>query len=94
MRGQLHHTTTVATPRVHLEVVHNLSGKKQDGKFWIGEASSVGLMLKWGKPDTVGQQKFIPAENCESNNAVLELEARAARKLKDGYALIPAKSSL
>ena len=60
MRGHLHRTPTVAKPRVHLQVVHNLSGKKQDGKYWIGEASPVGLTLEWGKPDTVGQQRNRP----------------------------------
>ena len=94
MRGHLHHTPTVAKPLVHLQVIHNLSGKKQDGKFWIGEASPVGLTLKWGKPDTVGQQHFIPAENCEGNNSVMELEARAAKKLTEGYLLNTTKSSL
>ena len=93
MRGHLHHTPTVAKPLVHLQVVHNLSGKKQDGKFWIGEASPVGLTLKWGKPDTVGQQHFIPAENCEGNNSVMELEARAEKKIKEGYSLNTTKSS-
>jgi cobaltochelatase CobS len=93
MRGHLHHTPTVAKPRVHLQVVHNLSGKKQDGKYWIGEASPVGLTLEWGKPDTVGQQHFISAENCAGNNSVLELEARATKKITQGYTLNPAKSS-
>jgi cobaltochelatase CobS len=93
MRGHLHHTPTVGKPLVHLQVIHNLSGKKQDGKFWIGEASPVGLTLKWGKPDTVGQQHFIPAENCEGNNSVMELEARAAKKLNEGYSLNTTKSS-
>ena len=93
MRGHLHHTPTVAKPLVHLQVIHNLSGKKQDGKFWIGEASLVGLTLKWGKPDTVGQQHFIPAENCEGNNSVMELEARAEKKIKEGYSLNTTKSS-
>ena len=74
-------------------ILHNLSGKKQDGKFWIGEASPVGLTLKWGKPDTVGQQHFIPAENCEGNNSVMELEARAEKKIKEGYSLNTTKSS-
>mgnify|MGYP000721044784 FL=1 len=93
MRDHLHHTPTVAKPLVHLQVIHNLSGKKQDGKFWIGEASPVGLTLKWGKPDTVGQQHFIPAENCEGNNSVMELEARAEKKIKEGYSLNTTKSS-
>lgn len=93
MRDHLQRTPAVAKPRVYLQVVHNLSGKKQDGKFWIGEASPVGLTLNWGKPDTVGQQHFIPAENCEGNNSVLELEARAAKKLKEGYSLNTTKSS-
>ncbi|ATD82087.1 cobaltochelatase CobS [Desulfovibrio desulfuricans] len=93
MRGHLHRTPTVAKPRVHLQVVHNLSGKKQDGKYWIGEASPVGLTLEWGKPDTVGQQHFISAENCAGNNSVLELEARATKKITQGYALNPVKSS-
>ena len=93
MRGHLHHTPTAGKPLVHLQVVHNLSGKKQDGKFWIGEASPAGLTLKWGKPDTVGQQHFIPAENCEGNNPVMELEARAEKKIKEGYSLNTTKSS-
>ena len=93
MRGHLHHTPTVTKPLVYLQVVHNLSSKKQDGKFWIGEASPVGLTLKWGKPDTVGQQHFIPAENCEGNNSVMELEARAEKKIKEGYSLNTTKSS-
>ena len=93
MRGQLHHTTAVANPRVHLEVVHTLSGKNQNGKFWIGEARPEGLMLHWGKPNTVGQQHVIPAENCAGNNSVLELEARAAKKLTKGYVLSTTKSS-
>ncbi|SCM71344.1 AAA family ATPase [Desulfovibrio sp. 86] len=93
MRGQLHHTTAVANPRVHLEVVHTLSGKNQNGKFWIGEARPEGLMLHWGKPNTVGQQHVIPAENCAGNNSVLELEARAAKKLTKGYVLNTTKSS-
>ena len=93
MRGHLHRTPTVAKPLVHLQVIHNLSGKKQDGKFWIGEASPVGLTLKWGKPDTVGQQHFIAAENCEGNSSVMELEARAAKKLNEGYSLNTTKSS-
>ncbi|MPL60156.1 hypothetical protein SDC9_05712 [bioreactor metagenome] len=93
MRGHLHHTPTVAKPLVHLQVIHNLSGKKQNGKFWIGEASPVGLTLKWGKPDTVGQQHFIPAENCEGNSSVMELETRAAKKLNAGYSLNTTKSS-
>jgi len=54
----------------------------------------VGLTLKWGKPDTVGQQHFIPAENCEGNNSVMELEARAAKKLNEGYSLNTTKSTL
>ena len=94
MRDHLHHTPTVAKPLVHLQVIHNLSGKKQDGKFWIGEASPVGLTLKWGKPDTVGQQHFIPAEKCGGNNSVLELEARATKKLNEGYSLNTTKSSI
>ena len=94
MRGHLHHTSSVAKPCVHLQVFHNQSGKKQDGKFWIGEASPVGLTLKWGKPDTVGQQHFIPAENCEGKNTVMELEARAAKKLTEGYSLNTTKSSI
>ena len=94
MRGHLHHTSSVAKPFVHLQVIHNLSGKKQDGKFWIGEASPVGLTLKWGKPDTVGQQHFIPAEHCEGKNSVMELEARAAKKLNEGYSLNTTKSTL
>ena len=93
MRGYLHRTPTVAKPFVHLQVIHNLSGKKQNGKFWIGGASPVGLTLKWGKPDTVGQQHFIPAENCEGNNSVMELEARAEKKIKEGYSLHTTKSS-
>ena len=93
MRGHLHHTSSVAKPCVHLQVFHNQSGKKQNGKFWIGEASPVGLTLKWGKPDTVGQQHFIPAENCEGNNSVMELEARAEKKIKEGYSLNTTKSS-
>ncbi len=93
MRGHLHHTPTAGKPLVHLQVIHNLSGKKQDGKFWIGEASPVGLTLKWGKPDTVGQQHFIPAENCEGNNSVMELEARAEKKIKEGYSLNTTRSS-
>jgi len=94
MRGHLHHTPTVTKPLVYLQVIHNLSGKKQDGKFWIGEASPAGLTLKWGKPDTVGQQHFIPAENCEGNNSVMELEARAEKKIKEGYSLNTTKSSI
>ena len=93
MRGHLHHAPTVAKPLVHLQVIHNLSGKKQDGKFWIGEASPIGLTLKWGKPDTVGQQHFIPAESCEGNSSVMELETRAAKKLNEGYSLNTTKSS-
>ena len=93
MRGQLHHTTAVANPRVHLEVVHTLSGKNQNGKFWIGEARPEGLMLHWGKPNTVGQQHVIPAENCEGNNSVMELEARAEKKIKEGYSLNTTRSS-
>ena len=93
MRSHLRNTPTIAKPRVHLEVVHTLPGKKQNGKFWIGEASPVGLTLKWGKPDTVGQQHFIPAENCEGNNSVMELEARAEKKIKEGYSLNTTKSS-
>ncbi|MEG6502967.1 AAA family ATPase [Desulfovibrio sp. 1188_IL3213] len=94
MRGQLHTTPTVTKPRVHLQVVHNLPGKKHDGKFWVGEARPEGLTLHWGKPDTAGQQHFIPAENCAGNNSVLELESRAAKKLTEGYLLNTTKSSL
>ena len=93
MRSHLRNTPTVAKPRVHLEVVHTLSGKKQNGKFWIGEARPEGLMLHWGKPDTAGQQHVISAENCAGNNPVLELEARAAKKLTEGYVLNTTKSS-
>lgn len=94
MRGQLHKTSTVAKPRVHLQVVHNLPDKTQDGKFWVGEARPEGLALHWGKPGTAGQQHFIPAENCAGNNSVLELESRAAKKLTEGYLLNTTKSSL
>ena len=93
MRSHLRNTPTVAKPRVHLEVVHTSLGKKQSGKFWIGEARPEGLMLHWGKPDTVGQQHVIAAENCAGNNSVLELEARAAKKLTKGYVLSTTKSS-
>ncbi len=49
MRSHLSNTSTVAKPRVHLEVVvHTLPGKKQSGKFWVGEARPEGLMLHWG----------------------------------------------
>lgn len=99
MKSHLRYSPTVAQPRVHLQVAYDLPGQSpsaqiQSGKFWIGEARPEGLMLKWGKQGTSGQQRFIPADKCESNNAVLELEARAAKKLKDGYVLIPTKSSL
>ena len=93
MRSHLRNTPTIAKPRVHLEVVHTLPGKKQNGKFWIGEARPEGLMLHWGKPDTAGQQHVISAENCAGNNPVLELEARAAKKLTEGYVLNTTKSS-
>ena len=94
MRSHLRNTPTVAKPRVHLEVAaHTSLGKKQSGKFWIGEARPEGLMLHWGKPDTAGQQHSIPAENCAGNNSVLELEARAAKKLTEGYILNITKSS-
>lgn len=93
MRSHLRNTPTVAKPRVHLEVVHTLPGKKQSGKFWIGEARPEGLMLHWGKPDTAGQQHVISSENCAGNNSVLELEARAAKKLTEGYVLNTTKSS-
>ena len=66
----------------------------QSGKFWTGEARTEGFMLQWGKLGTAGQQKIIPTEQCESCNAVLELECRAAKKLKDGYAFVPGKSLL
>jgi len=92
MRSHLRNTPTVAKPRVHLEVAHTPPGKKQSGKFWIGEARPEGLMLHWGKPDTAGQQHSIPAENCAGNNSVLELEARAAKKLTEGYVLNITKS--
>ena len=75
-------------------MTYDLPDQSTSGKFWIGEARPEGLMLHWGKQGTSGQQRFIPADKCESNNAVLELEARAAKKLKDGYVLIPTKSSL
>ena len=94
MRGQLHTTPTATKPRVYLQIIQDLPGKKQDGKFWIGEARPEGLMLKWGKLDAAGQQRFFPADKCEGNNSVLELECRAAKKIKEGYALNTTKSSL
>ena len=94
MKSRLRYTLTVAQPRVYLQVTHNPPDQSQSGKFWIGEARPEGLMLKWGKLDTAGQQRFFPADKCEGNNSVLELEARAAKKIKEGYVLNTTKSSL
>lgn len=94
MKNRLCHSPTVTQPRVHLQVTYDLPDQSTSGKFWIGEARPEGLMLHWGKQGTSGQQRFIPADKCESNNAVLELEARAAKKLRDGYVLNTTKSSL
>ena len=94
MKSRLRYVPTASQPRLYLQVDYNLPGQKQSGKFWVGEARTEGLMLQWGKQGTSGQQKFIPAEQCENSNVVLELEYRTAKKLKEGYALIPAKSSL
>ena len=94
IKSRLRYTLTVAQPRVYLQVTHNQPDQSQSGKFWIGEARPEGLMLRWGKLDTAGQQRFFPADKCEGNNSVLELEARAAKKLTEGYALNTTKSSL
>jgi len=94
MKSRLRYTLTVAQPCVYLQVIHNQPDQSQSGKFWIGEARPEGLMLKWGKLDTAGQQRFFPADKCEGNNSVLELEARAAKKLTEGYVLNTTKSSL
>lgn len=94
MKSRLCHSPTVTQPRVHLQVTYDLPDQSTSGKFWIGEARPEGLMLHWGKQGTSGQQRFIPADKCESNNAVLELECRAAKKLRDGYVLNTTKSSL
>ena len=94
IKSRLRHSPTVTQPRVHLQVTYDLPDQSTSGKFWIGEARPEGLMLHWGKQGTSGQQRFIPADKCESNNAVLELECRAAKKLRDGYVLNTTKSSL
>ena len=78
----------------NLDAEGTCNGKKQNGKFWVGEARPEGLALHWGKPGTAGQQHFIPAENCAGNNSILELESRAAKKLTEGYLLNTTKSSL
>ena len=73
MKSRLRYVPTVPQPRVYLQVDYGLPDQPQSGKFWTGEARPEGLMLQWGKQGTAGQQKLIPAEQCESSNAVLEL---------------------
>ena len=94
IKSRLRYASTVSQSRVYLQVDYGLPDQTLSGKFWTGEARTEGLMLQWGKQGTAGQQKLIPAEQCESSNAVLELECRAAKKLKDGYALVLGKSLL
>ena len=94
MQSRLRYSATAAHPRVHLQVVDDLSDQSQPGKFWIGEVQPEGLMLTWGKQGTSGQQRLLPTNKCEGDSAVLELERRATKRIKDGYALITSKSSL
>ena len=94
IKSRLRYASTVSQSRVYLQVDYGLPDQTLSGKFWTGEARTEGLMLQWGKLGTAGQQKLIPAEQCENSNVVLELECRAAKKLKDGYAFVPGKSLL
>lgn len=62
-------------------------------KDWIGEIHPTGFCLRFGKTGSVNQHRFYKTHECENSDPVAELKRRAAKKLHDGYELIPALST-
>ena len=63
-------------------------------KDWVGDAGAEGLTITWGHTGQSGQQHFVPVDTCKDKSPILELTSRAAKKLREGYALIKTKSSI
>jgi hypothetical protein len=80
-----HFLTAIGTyPSVKLESP-SLSG----GKYWHGKAYGNHLTVSWGKLNGAqGCSKNIESGMCRAGNVVLELLARAIRKIKEGYRLV------
>ena len=81
------------TPTVYLRKAYQ-TPEGPAGKDWVGQARPDGLVLQFGRTGSKGQQRFYEAKECRQNDPIHELELRAAKKLREGYHLIPGKSSL
>lgn len=57
-------------------------------KDWLGVADANGLSLSFGTPDRPASGRQYPASECEAGNPFVELQKRATRKLREGYALV------
>ncbi len=57
------------------------------GKFWQAELQPDGVLLRWGKMHTNGQQLFIERDKCKQRDPAMEMIERIYRKLTSGYSL-------
>lgn len=73
------------TAKVHLRKQSNNGISAKD---WIGEAKADGMELSFGKTGNVNNRRFFELLSCVNPSSLSELEARAAKKLREGYALL------
>ena len=86
-------SSAVPYPRIFLRKEYVLDGQTLT-KDWVGDAGAEGLTITWGHSGQSGQQHFVPVDTCKDKSPILELTSRAAKKLREGYALIKTKSSI
>lgn len=85
LRLQLGKLSLGDTAKVHLR---KQSDNGINTKDWIGEARSAGMDLSFGKTGNVNNRRFFELSLCINQNSISELEARAIKKLREGYALL------
>ena len=86
-------SSAVPYPRIFLRKEYVLDGQTLT-KDWVGDAGAEGVTITWGRTGQSGQQHFVPVDTCKDKSPILELTSRAAKKLREGYALIKTKSSI
>ena len=73
-------------PFIHLDKASNNSS---GGKFWGATVTPQGLVLNWGRANTVGQRVTVDTAQCVNRDPIEEMLNRSIKKLREGYALNP-----
>lgn len=94
LTAKLANLPATANPSVYLRKTYRTPDGGSASKDWMGQARSEGMTLQFGRTGSKGQQRFYEAKDCWRNDPFHELALRAAQKLREGYHIIPEKSSL